>query len=61
MRCKTVGLTMTFILTILLTPFATNAQQLEKVYRIGVLAGSSQSPREQHGHDALQQGLHELG
>jgi putative ABC transport system substrate-binding protein len=61
MWCKTVGLAMTFVLAILLAPFAADAQQLEKVYRIGVLAGSSQSPREQHGHDAWHQGLRELG
>ena len=61
MRCKTVGLAMTFVLVILLAPFAVTAQQPGKVYRIGILAGSAQEPREQHGNDALQQGLRELG
>jgi putative ABC transport system substrate-binding protein len=61
MRCKTVGLAMTFGLAILLAPFAAAAQQPGKVYRIGMLAGSAQEPREQHGHAALQQGLRELG
>ena len=61
MRFKTVGLAMTFVLAILLAPFAAAAQQPGKVYRIGILAGSSQEPREQHGNEALQQGLRELG
>jgi putative tryptophan/tyrosine transport system substrate-binding protein len=41
--------------------FPSEAQPPGKVYRIGVLAGSSQDPREQHGNEAFQQGLRELG
>jgi hypothetical protein len=37
------------------------AQQPEKGYRIGILAGNSHEFRERRGHDALQQGLRELG
>jgi putative ABC transport system substrate-binding protein len=39
----------------------TAAQQPEKGYRIGILAGSSQQFRERRGHEAFQQGLRELG
>jgi len=41
--------------------FSAAAQQPGKVYRIGILAGSSQDLREQHGNEALQQGLREIG
>ena len=37
------------------------AQPPEKGYRIGILAGSAHEFRERRGHDALQQGLRELG
>jgi len=42
-------------------PYAVEAQQPTKVYRIGILAGSAHSLRERHGHDAMHQGLRELG
>ena len=61
MRCKTVGIAMTFVLAIVLIPFAAEAQQPGAVYRIGILGGGSQEPREQRGHEAFQQGLRELG
>jgi ABC-type uncharacterized transport system substrate-binding protein len=61
MLFKTVGLAMTFVLAILLAPFAVAAQQPGKVYRIGILAGSSQALNWQPGNEALQQGLRELG
>jgi ABC-type uncharacterized transport system substrate-binding protein len=61
MRCKTVGLVMTLVLAIVLAPFAAAAQQPGAVYRIGILAGSSQDLREQRGNEAFQQGLRELG
>src|SRR5437016_11185449 len=37
------------------------AQQPEKGYRIGILAGSAHEVRERRGNEALQQGLRELG
>jgi len=61
MRCKTVGLAMTLVLAIVLAPFAAAAQQPGAVYRIGILAGSAQDLRGQHGNEAFQQGLRELG
>jgi putative tryptophan/tyrosine transport system substrate-binding protein len=48
-------------LSLLAVPLAAEAQQPGKVYRIGILAGSVQEVREQRGHEALQQGLRELG
>ena len=61
MRFKTVGLAMTFVLAILLAPFAATAQQPGKVSRIGILAGSPQSLYWQRGNEAFRQGLRELG
>jgi ABC-type uncharacterized transport system substrate-binding protein len=61
MRCKTVGLAMTLVLAIVLAPFAAAAQPPGKVYRIGLLAGSSQALNWQSMNEALQQGLRELG
>jgi putative ABC transport system substrate-binding protein len=48
-------------LSLLVSPYAIEAQQAGKVYRIGVLAGSAQDPRAKRGYEILQQGLHELG
>jgi putative tryptophan/tyrosine transport system substrate-binding protein len=61
MRFKTSGPAMTLVLAIVLAPFAAAAQQPGEGYRIGILAGSTQDLREQHGNAALQQGLRELG
>ena len=61
MRFKTVGLAMTFVLAILLAPFAAAAQPPGKVSRIGILAGSSQGITERRANEAFQQGLRELG
>ena len=59
MRRSAIGLMLA--LAILVTSLATEAQQPTKVYRIGILAGSAQEVRERRGHEALQQGLRELG
>jgi putative tryptophan/tyrosine transport system substrate-binding protein len=59
MRRSAIGLMLA--LAILVTSLATEAQQPTKVYRIGILAGSAQEVREWRGHEALQQGLRELG
>jgi putative ABC transport system substrate-binding protein len=48
-------------LSLLVSPYAIEAQQAGKVYRIGVLAGSAQDPRAKRGYAVLQQGLRELG
>ena len=48
-------------LRLLVAPYAGEAQQPAKVYRIGILAGSAQAPRERRGYAAWQQGLRELG
>src|SRR5712691_812921 len=55
-----VGLSMTFILSLLAMPLATDAQQATTVHRIGrLLSGSSASDR--HLVEAFQQGLRDLG
>jgi putative ABC transport system substrate-binding protein len=59
-RC-TLGFLVILALSLLATELAAEAQQLGKVYRIGILAGSAQDPREKHGNEALQQSLRELG
>jgi putative tryptophan/tyrosine transport system substrate-binding protein len=59
MRERIVRLALGALLLALSVPTA--AQQPEKGYRIGILAGSSHEFRERRGHDALQQGLRELG
>jgi putative ABC transport system substrate-binding protein len=56
-----IGLLVTLALGFLVTPLAGEAPPAGKVYRIGLLAGHSQAPREQHAYDALQQGLRDLG
>src|SRR6266540_3180056 len=61
MWLHTIGLITTLVFALLVAPLSANAQPPGKVYRIGILAGSSQDLREQHGNDALQQGLRELG
>jgi putative ABC transport system substrate-binding protein len=60
MRFKTVGLAMTFVLAILLAPFTAAAQQPGKIYRIGLLTGSSPGLMAS-ANEAFQQGLRELG
>jgi putative ABC transport system substrate-binding protein len=57
----TIGLLVTLALGFLVTPLAGEAQQAGKVYRIGLLAGHSQAPRERHAYEAFQQGLRDLG
>jgi hypothetical protein len=57
----TIGLLVTLALGFLVTPLAGEAQQAGKVYRIGLLAGHSQAPRERPAYEAFQQGLHDLG
>jgi putative tryptophan/tyrosine transport system substrate-binding protein len=48
-------------LSLLVSPYAIEAQQAGKVYRIGLLAGSAHDPRAKRGYEVLQQGLRELG
>ena len=48
-------------LSLLVAPYAVEAQQPTKVYRIGILAGSAQGIPERLGNEAFQQGLRELG
>ena len=59
MRERIVRLALGALLLALSVPAA--EQPPEKGYRIGILAGSSHEFRERRGHDALQQGLRELG
>jgi putative ABC transport system substrate-binding protein len=61
MTRRTVGFIVTLALSLLMAPLAAQAQQPGKVHRIGLLAGSSQAPREKHAYEAFQQGLRELG
>jgi hypothetical protein len=61
MTRRTMALLTTFTFAILVAPLTGEAPQAGKVYRIGLLAGSSQGPREKHAYEAFQQGLHELG
>jgi putative ABC transport system substrate-binding protein len=58
---KATAFTVLLALTILTAPLVADAQQLRKVYRIGILAGSSQALNWQPIKEALQQGLRELG
>jgi putative ABC transport system substrate-binding protein len=58
---RTFGLLVIFALGLFVTPLAGEAPPAGNVYRIGLLAGSSQGPREQHAYGALQQGLRDLG
>jgi putative ABC transport system substrate-binding protein len=48
-------------LRLLVAPYAVEAQQPAKVYRIGILAGSAQALRERHRYEVWQQGLRDLG
>jgi putative tryptophan/tyrosine transport system substrate-binding protein len=60
MRERIVSFALSALLLLALS-VPTAAQQPEKGYRIGILAGSSQQFRERRGHEAFQQGLRELG
>src|SRR5712691_5651932 len=57
----TAGCIVALTLSLLVAPYAVEAQQPAKVYRIGILAGSAQALRERRSHETLQQGLRELG
>jgi len=59
MRASIVCFALGALLVVLSVPAA--AQQSEKVYRIGILAGSAQAFGWQPRNEALQQGLRELG
>ena len=59
MRASIVRFVLSALLVALSFPAA--AQPPGKVYRIGIVAGSAQEIRERRGHEALQQGLRELG
>ncbi len=54
---RTIGLTVTLALGILLTPLAADAQQAKKIHRIGYLSIASQPDNQ----EAFRQGLRELG
>jgi putative ABC transport system substrate-binding protein len=58
MRYSTLGCLVMLILSLLAVPFATGAQPLAKMPRVGILALGS--PPHQ-GFDELRQGLHDLG
>jgi putative ABC transport system substrate-binding protein len=56
-----IALLVTLALGLLLAVPAAAAQQPGKVYRIGLVFGSSQALREKHAYEAFRQGLRELG
>jgi ABC transporter substrate binding protein len=58
---KVIAFTVLLALTILTAPLVADAQQPRKVYRIGILAGSSQALNWQPIKEAFHQGLRELG
>src|SRR6266850_1117214 len=58
---RLIALLVTLALGFLLAVPAADAQQPGKVYRIGLLFGSSQALREKHAYEAFQQSLRELG
>jgi putative ABC transport system substrate-binding protein len=57
----TLMLLVALTLSLLVAPYAIEAQEPTKVYRIGILAGSSQGIAERLGNEAFHQGLRELG
>jgi ABC-type uncharacterized transport system substrate-binding protein len=60
MWCRGVGLITTLILSLLAPPLATDAQQVTKVHRIGLLRSGSPTS-DKHLLEAFRQGLHDLG
>src|SRR5262245_45119356 len=58
---KATTLLILLVLGLFVAPLAAEAQQSGQVYRIGILAGSSQGIAERLGNEAFQQGLRELG
>jgi putative ABC transport system substrate-binding protein len=60
MQLSAIGLMLTLALGILWTPLWSEAQQLTQVPRIGLLSSYS-STAASRNHEALRQGLHELG
>ena len=60
MRCRIIGLIVTLALGIFLAPLAADAQQAEKVSRIGYLGAASPSAVP-HLVEAFRQGLRDLG
>jgi len=58
---KVIAFTVLLALTILTAPLVADAQQPRKVYRIGILAGSSQALNWPPIKEAFHQGLRELG
>jgi putative ABC transport system substrate-binding protein len=60
MRLRSIGLTVTLVLVILVAPLAAEAQRAGKVYRIGILPPGPISERV-HLWEAFRQGLRELG
>ena len=61
MRLRTTGLAVLFILGLLATPLAAEAQQAGKVYRIGLLDYSAPDPARQAWWIAFRQQMRELG
>jgi len=55
-RLRTIGLLVTLALGLFAAPLATEAQQVGKVFRIGLLGNVYTPP-----YDAFRQGLRELG
>ena len=58
MWLRTIGLMVTLVLGLLAVPLLADAQQAEKMYRIGFL---SQHAGPSAGYEAFLQGLHDLG
>src|SRR5262249_44143144 len=58
MHCRTLGVLVTFALSLLAMPLAAEAQPLDKVFRIGRLTLASPSTDDP---DGFRQGLRELG
>ncbi len=58
MRLRTIGLISTLVLGLLAAPLPAEAQQTDKVYRIGFL---SDAPRMRPNFEVFRQGLRELG
>jgi putative ABC transport system substrate-binding protein len=61
MQLHTVGLVATLAFALLVAPLAAEAQQLTKVYRIGLLSPSPRTSEPGTGIAAFRQGLHDLG
>ena len=61
LRPQTIGLVVTLALAILMAPLATVAQQVGKVYRVGILTNNASDPVEAQLWDAFRLALRERG